>query len=57
MDPDKITAWISEQRFAPFLQRASGNRELANAIDPACGEWLTAHTQLIVLLKQRPITK
>jgi hypothetical protein len=27
---------------------------VANAIDPACGEWLTAHTQLTVLLKQRP---
>jgi hypothetical protein len=27
---------------------------VANAIDPACGEWLTAHSQLIVLLKQRP---
>jgi hypothetical protein len=30
---------------------------VANAIDPACGEWLTAHTQLIVLLKQRPVAK
>jgi hypothetical protein len=29
---------------------------VANAIDPACGEWLTAHTQLTVLLKQRPGT-
>jgi hypothetical protein len=28
---------------------------VANAIDPACGDWLTTHTQLIVLLKQRPV--
>jgi hypothetical protein len=27
---------------------------VANAIDPACGQWLTTHTELAVLLQQRP---
>ena len=30
---------------------------VAHAIDPACAAWLTAHTPLIVLLKQRPAAK
>lgn len=30
---------------------------VTNAIDPACGEWLTAHTQLIVLVKEQPVAK
>jgi len=116
MEADNITAWISEKRFASFLESAGGEEALAtqlylwrtrlrhafpgaglrreilepltnlhlwrnriahhdslldqnlerrlsemigvaNAIDPACGKWLAAHTQLMVLLKQRPVAK
>jgi len=28
--------------------------EVASAIDPACGEWLETHSELVLLLKQRP---
>lgn len=27
---------------------------IANAIDPACGQWLTTHTDMTVVLEQRP---
>lgn len=27
---------------------------VANAIDPACGQWLATHTEMTVLLKRRP---
>jgi hypothetical protein len=29
MDADKANAWISEERFAPFLERADGDRARA----------------------------
>jgi hypothetical protein len=29
MDPEQISIWISERRFAPFLERAEGERALA----------------------------
>lgn len=29
---------------------------VANAIDPACGQWLAAHTEMATLLKRRPHT-
>lgn len=28
--------------------------DVANAIDPACGQWLVAHTEMVVVLQQRP---
>ena len=29
MDPEQISIWISERRFAPFLERAEGERAVA----------------------------
>ena len=29
---ERVTAWISERRFAPFLQRARGDRALATEL-------------------------
>lgn len=31
--------------------------EVANAIDPACGEWLATHTEMTALLEQHPIAR
>ena len=37
------------------LERRLGEMiEVANAIDPACGEWIAARSELTRLLKQRP---
>lgn len=36
-------------------RRLSEMIEVANAIDPACGEWLAAYTEMAALLEQRPV--
>jgi len=40
------------------LERRLGEMiEVANAIDPACGEWLGAHTEMTALFEQRPVSE
>ena len=36
-------------------RRLSEMIDVANVIDPACGEWLATHTEMTALLKQRPV--
>lgn len=44
---DSLLGQDLERRLAEMI-------DVANAIDPACGQWLAAHTDMAALLKQRP---
>ncbi len=43
---------LLDQNLGRRLEEMAG---VANAIDPACGEWLATHTEMTALLKQRPV--
>lgn len=44
---DSLLGQDLERRLAEMI-------DVANAIDPACGQWLAAHTDMAALLNQRP---
>jgi hypothetical protein len=46
---DSLLGQDLERRLAEMI-------DVANAIDPACGQWLATHTEMAALLKRRPHT-